>query len=74
VKNYLLPMFNVKRRANSKVTSKIFSSPGPIKQPTTNPLGTSLVMSELQVNQELYQKLILTEQALIDSQEKLEAQ
>ena len=31
------------------------------------------MMKDLQFNQELYQKLILTEQALLDSQEKLEA-
>ena len=31
-------------------------------------------MKDLQVNQDLYQKLTLTEQALIDNQEKLEAQ
>jgi len=30
-------------------------------------------MKDLQVNQDLYQKLTLTEQALIDNQEKLEA-
>jgi hypothetical protein len=84
VKNYLLPMFTNKRRLNNAtttsnqgglkdfgiLTSRLASVHSP-KSP--QPDQNSFVLSELQLNQDLYSKLQSTESQLLDTQEKLEA-